>query len=61
MYEAYDDQMAPLISLFYDYASVYNLYPCFYIPICMIYFVGFFVIFEFTCNIYADLSGFADR
>lgn len=27
----------------------------------MIYFVCFFVVFDFCCNFYAEISGFADR
>ena len=59
MYVGY---LVPLVSLFYEPdVSTSEVFPAFFLPILMIYFAGFFVIFEFACNIYADLSGFADR
>ena len=61
MYESYEGQLRPLCDLFYEGVSTPLLFPAFYIPILMVYFVGFFVVFEFSCNLYADLSGFADR
>ena len=27
----------------------------------MMYFINFFLVFDFVCNFYAELSGFADR
>jgi hypothetical protein len=40
---------------------VQQMFQSFYIPTNMIYFSCFFVLFEFSCNIWADISGFADR
>ena len=61
MYEVYEDHLFPLSHLFYDGVTHSELFPSFYLPLFMEYIVGFFVIFEFTCNVYADLSGLADR
>eukprot|EP00347_Sterkiella_histriomuscorum_P012811 403367139 len=51
----------PLYDIFADKINKFEIFPYFYLPTMSIYFIGSFVAFDFACNLYADLSGFADR
>lgn len=51
----------PLIALFYEGIDTFDVFPQWYQPIMITYFVGFFVVFDFAPNLYAELSGFSDR
>ena len=51
----------PLIELFYEGVDTIDVFSSWYIPIVLSYYIGFFLIFDFVPNFYADLTGFADR
>ena len=53
--------MIPLSNLLGNGVPVIEIFSAFYLPILMIYFGCFFIVFEFIPNFYADLSLFADR
>lgn len=61
MYEIYQSITCPLIHLFYEGVEIQDLFPSWYTPIMLLYFVNFFLVFDFIPNIYAEVSGFADR
>jgi sterol O-acyltransferase len=51
----------PQVSLFFDGTTAYDDFYIYYIPIQFLYYSGFFIIFDFVPNFYAELTGFADR
>eukprot|EP00347_Sterkiella_histriomuscorum_P001500 403371796 len=61
IYEIYQFQLLPLAHALQDGVPTIEVFSAFYIPFLMLYFGCFFVIFEFASNLYADMSGFADR
>ena len=61
MNEIFHGIMLPLVYLNFDGISPYEIFPSLYMPIMMMYYIGFFVTFDFAPNFYAEFSGFADR
>ncbi|CDW86947.1 mboat-domain-containing protein [Stylonychia lemnae] len=61
VYETYQSQLIPLAHLLQDGVSSLELFSSFYVPIMMMYFTCFFIVFDFACNFWAEVSGFADR
>jgi len=61
MYEIHQAILFPLIHLFFEGVNTNELFSSWYQPIMFSYFVGFFLLFEFAPNFYAELSCFADR
>ena len=58
----FENQYLPLYDMLKEkHVSNTELFPSFYVPSMSLYFIGFFVVFDFAPNIYADMSGFADR
>ncbi len=53
--------MLPLIAIMNDGVESKYLFSSFYIPTQMIYFINFMILFEFACNLWADISGLADK
>jgi hypothetical protein len=51
----------PLISLFYEGVDTFEVFSSWYQPIMISYYVSFFLVFDFVPNLYAELTGFADR
>ena len=51
----------PLIALFYEGVDTFEVFPSWYQPIMISYYVCFFLVFDFVPNFYAEVSGFADR
>lgn len=51
----------PLIALFFEGVDTYEVFPSWYQPIMISFYVSFFLLFDFTPNFYAEISKFADR
>lgn len=51
----------PLVGLFFEGVDTVECFTSWYQPIMISYYVGFFLVFDFTPNFYAEMSGFADR
>jgi sterol O-acyltransferase len=52
--------MLPVLEMIGE-APTINTFTSFYLPIMLAYLVCFFLAFDFTTNLYAEISGFADR
>jgi hypothetical protein len=51
----------PLIGLFFEGLGTFDLFPSWYQPTMISFYVAFFLIFDFCPNFYAEISGFTDR
>ncbi len=61
MYEIQQSVSFPLIGLWYEGMDSLELFTSWYQPILITFMVGFFMMFDFTPNFYAELYKFADR